>query len=191
VTRIIPSFVDSIGGAEILEIMTARDRQGLLAAAEEFARHKHQHQFRRDGVTPYVEHPKAVMAILRDEFGVGDVDILAAGLLHDTIEDTATDYDEVAERFGRQVADYVATLTKDKRLPEEKRERNYFAQLAKAPLPVRLCKVADSLHNLRDSDAAHRPKAQKKARKLLEIYRGARARGLERAFGILRAELAK
>src|SRR6185503_20766815 len=165
--------------------MAERDRQGLLAAAEEFARHKHQHQFRRDSVTPYVEHPKAVMAILRDEFGVGDVDTLAAGLLHDTIEDTATDYDEVAERFGRRVADYVAALTKDKRLPEEKREKAYFAQLSRAPLPVRLCKVADSLYNVRDSDAAHRPKAVKKAEKLFKIY-GKKTRGLERAFEILR-----
>lgn len=169
--------------------MAERDRQGLLVAAEEFARWKHQHQFRRDGVTPYVEHPKAVMTILRDEFGVRDVDTLAAGLLHDTIEDTATDYDEVSERFGRRVADYVASLTKDKRLPEAKRERTYFAQLARAPLPVRLCKLADSLHNVRDSDAAHRPKAAKKARKLLQIYRG--ARGLDRAIEILKGELAR
>jgi guanosine-3',5'-bis(diphosphate) 3'-pyrophosphohydrolase len=169
--------------------MAERDRQGLLAAAEEFARWKHQHQFRRDGVTPYVEHPRAVMGILRDEFDVSDVDTLAAGLLHDTIEDTATDYDEVAERFGTRVADYVALLTKDKRLPEEKRERTYFAQLARAPLPVRFCKIADSLHNLRDSDASHRPKAAKKARKLLQIY--GKSRGLERPIAILRAELGK
>ena len=167
--------------------MAERDRQGLLAAAEEFARGKHHHQFRRDGVTPYVEHPKAVMAILRDEFGVTDIDTLAAGLLHDTIEDTATDYDEVSERFGKRVADFVAVLTKDKRLPEARRERTYFAQLSRAPLPARLCKVADSLHNVRDSDKAHRPKAAKKARKLLRIYRS--ARGLERPFAILRAEL--
>lgn len=169
--------------------MTERDRQGLLAAAEEFARWKHQHQFRRDGVTPYVEHPKAVMSILRDEFGVTDVDTLAAGLLHDTIEDTATDYDEVSERFGRRVADTVALLTKDKRLPEAKREKDYFAQLSRAPLAARLCKLADSLHNVRDSDKAHRPKAEKKARKLLRIYRT--ARGLERPIAILRGELSR
>ncbi len=150
---------------------------------------KHQHQFRRDGVTPYIEHPKAVLGILRDEFEVQDVDTLAAGLLHDTIEDTATDYDEVAERFGTRVADYVAVLTKDKRLPEGKRERTYFAGLARAPLPVRLCKIADSLHNVRDSDASHRPKAVKKAKKLLQIY--GKTRGLERALGILRAELSR
>jgi (p)ppGpp synthase/HD superfamily hydrolase len=168
-------------------LMAERNRQGLLAAAEEFARWKHKNQFRRDGVTPYVEHPRAVMAILRDEFGVTDVDTLAAGLLHDTIEDTATDYDEVSERFGRKVADYVAALTKDKRLPEARREKVYFAQLGRAPLPVRLCKLADSLHNVRDSDKSHRPKAAGKAQKLLRLYKG--VRGLERPMSILRAEL--
>jgi guanosine-3',5'-bis(diphosphate) 3'-pyrophosphohydrolase len=169
--------------------MAERNRQGLLAAAEEFAAWKHRHQFRRDGVTPYVQHPKGVLAILRNEFGVTDIDTLAAGLLHDTIEDTTTDYDEVCERFGRKVADLVAVLTKDKRLPEAKRERVYFAQLARAPLAARLCKIADSLYNVRDSDKAHRPKAAGKARKLLQIYKG--ARGLERPLSILRAELAR
>lgn len=169
--------------------MTERDRSGLLAAADEFAAWKHRHQFRRDGVTPYINHPRGVMAIVRDEFGVGDVDTLLAALLHDTIEDTATDYDEIAERFGRKVADLVAFLTKDKRLPEAKRERDYFAQLKRAPLAARLCKIADSLYNVRDSDAKHRPKAATKARKLFRIYRG--ARGLEKAFGILRRELAR
>jgi guanosine-3',5'-bis(diphosphate) 3'-pyrophosphohydrolase len=168
--------------------MSPRDRQGLLAAAEEFATWKHRHQFRRDGVTPYIQHPRGVMVILRDEFGVSDVDTLAAGLLHDTIEDTATDYDEIRERFGRNVADLVAVLTKDKRLPETKRERDYFARLARAPLPARLCKIADSLYNVRDSDAKHRPKAVKKARKLLTIYKG--ARGLDGAIAILKRELA-
>jgi len=129
------------------------------------------------------------MAILRDEFAVADVETLAAGILHDTIEDTATDYDEIRERFGRKIADLVAVLTKDKRLPEAERERDYFAQLARAPLPARLCKIADSLYNLRDSDARHRPKAAKKARKLLTIYRG--SRGLDHALSILRQELSR
>lgn len=168
--------------------MSARNRQGLLAAADEFAAWKHRHQFRRDGVTPYINHPRGVMVILRDEFGVSDVDTLAAGLLHDTIEDTATDYDEIAERFGARVADLVAVLTKDKRLPEEKRERVYFAGLARAPYGARLCKIADSLYNVRDSDAKHRPKAAKKAGMLLKIYK--RDRKLVPALDILRKELA-
>lgn len=161
--------------------------KGLLERAADFAAHKHRHQFRRDGVTLYVEHPKAVMAIVRDEFGVADPETLAAALLHDTIEDTATDYDEIAERFGARVAGMVAALTKDKRLPETRREREYFGQLARAPLGAKLCKVADTLHNLRDTDAAHRPKALHKGHVLLRTFRGVRA--LAGPLGLLLEEM--
>ena len=161
----------------------------LLARAAEFAAWKHRHQFRRDGVTPYVEHPKSVLAILQDEFGVTDPDTLAAGLLHDTIEDTTTDYDEIRGRFGPRVAAMVAALTKDKRLPEQRREREYFAQLARAPVGAKLCKVADTLHNLRDTDAAHRPKALHKGKVLLRTFRGVRA--LARPMEVLREEMAR
>jgi guanosine-3',5'-bis(diphosphate) 3'-pyrophosphohydrolase len=160
-----------------------------VQAATEYAAYKHRHQFRRDGVTPYCEHPKAVMAIVRDEFGVRDPETLAAALLHDTIEDTTSDYDDIAGRFGPRVAKMVAALTKDKRLPETRREREYFAQLARAPLGAKYCKIADSLHNLRDTDAAHRPKALKKGKLLLRIFRGVRA--LSGPLEILRDEIRK
>jgi (p)ppGpp synthase/HD superfamily hydrolase len=127
------------------------------------------------------------MRILRDEFHLTDPHILAAGLLHDTIEDTATDYDEIAGRFGRRVADLVAVLTKDKRLPEAKRERLYFAGLAKASLAARCCKVADSVHNVRDSDSTRRPKAVKKAKMLLRIY--GKRRDMPIPLAVLRQEL--
>jgi guanosine-3',5'-bis(diphosphate) 3'-pyrophosphohydrolase len=183
--NLIPRIVDSGGIAAILPLMS----KDLLTGAEAFAEHKHRHQFRRDGVTPYVEHPRGVMAIARDEFGVRDLEILAACLLHDTIEDTATDYDEIAERFGKRVADLVAALTKDKRLPEHRREREYFAQLARAPLGAKLCKVADTLHNLRDTDRAHRPKALHKAQRLIRIF--GRLRALARPLDVLRDEMGK
>ena len=163
--------------------------KGLLESAAKFASYRHRHQFRRDGVTPYVEHPKAVMAILHDEFGITDPEVLAAGLLHDTIEDTATDYDAVAEEFGTRVADLVAALTKDKRLPEARREREYFAQLARAPLAAKFCKVADTLHNLRDTDERLRPKARRKASKLLRTFKGIKA--LADPLAILEEEMGK
>lgn len=163
--------------------------KGLLERAAAFATHKHRHQYRRDGVTLYVEHPKAVAAILRDEFGVEDPEILAAGLLHDTIEDTTTDYDELAAEFGARVAGMVAVLTKDKRLPERRREREYFAQLARGPIGAKLCKVADTLHNLRDTDAAHRAKALHKAEVLLRVFKGVRA--LVDPLALLREEMAR
>lgn len=153
-----------------------------------YAAEKHEGQFRKDGKTPYIEHPKAVMAIVRDEFGVGDPDVLAAALLHDTIEDTNADYDGLEKRFGRRVAGWVAVLTKDNRLPEARREREYFEALSGAPLQARLCKIADSTHNLRDSaKSSKRAKAEQKARKLLSIYKADRR--LAKALAILRREL--
>ena len=158
-----------------------------LAAVEAFAAKKHAGQFRRDGVTPYIEHPKGVMRIVRDEFGVSDPEVLAAALLHDTIEDTTTDYDDLHKRFGKKVADWVAVLTKDKRLPDARREREYFAGLKKGPLQAKVCKIADSLHNVRDSDEPHRPKAVKKAKVLLRIFKGVKA--LEAPLAILRNQI--
>ena len=159
----------------------------LAAEAEAFATRKHAGQFRKDGTTPYVEHPKAVMRIVRDEFGIDDPEVLAAALLHDTIEDTTTDYDDLHARFGRNVADWVAVLTKDKRLPDAKRERDYFAGLKKGPLQAKFCKIADSLHNLRDSTDQLRPKARKKAEVLLRIFKGVKT--LEKPLAILRKQM--
>ena len=159
-----------------------------VAEALRFATEKHEGQVRKDGKTPYIEHPKAVMAVVRDEFGVGDADVLAAALLHDTIEDTNVDYDQLKEKFGKRVADWVAVLTKDNRLVDARREREYFRALAKAPLQARLCKIADATHNLRDSaKAAKRTKARQKARKLLSIYR--RDRRLAKPLALLRQEV--
>jgi len=169
--------------------MSRTPAKDILERAERFAVGRHEGQFRRDGVTPYVMHPKAVMAILRDELGVTDPEVLSAALLHDTIEDTRTDYDDLCGEFGKRVADLVSVLTKDKRLPEARREREYFARLARAPRDARLCKVGDTLHNLRDTDEVHRPKALRKGRTLLRIFRG--APGLGKAVELLKAEVSR
>ena len=63
-------------------------------------------------------------------FGFQDQEILAAALLHDTIEDTDTDYDDILNAFGKNVADYVAAMTKDMRMIEPVREIAYDQQLA-------------------------------------------------------------
>jgi guanosine-3',5'-bis(diphosphate) 3'-pyrophosphohydrolase len=125
--------------------------RGLLRAAA-FAARAHRHQLRKDGATPYVSHPFRVCLTARHLFGVEDPAVLAAALLHDTVEDANTDYDDVAEAFGAEVAGWVAALSKDKRLPEPEREAKYKATLAAAPAAVKLCKLADIHDNLLDSD---------------------------------------
>jgi (p)ppGpp synthase/HD superfamily hydrolase len=139
-----------------------------LLSAISFAARAHQGHFRKDGKTPYVAHPLRVMTIASRLFGVTDVETLMAAVLHDTIEDTLTDYDELSEHFGDRVADYVAALSKDKRLSEERREREYHDALAAAPVEVQLCKLADVYDNLLDSTGMAKKDRRKKIDKAQE-----------------------
>ena len=84
----------------------------LVLRAISFAARAHRYQLRKDGVTPYAAHPMRVMFIARDLFGVTDHQILAAAVLHDTIEDTTTDFDDLACQFGMDVAKWVAAFLK-------------------------------------------------------------------------------
>lgn len=123
----------------------------LWQRAATFAATRHRHHLRKDGVTPYIAHPFRVAMIVRDTFGCSDPAVLAAALLHDTIEDTPTDYDDICERFGPEVADLVAAVTKNMILPEAEREAEYDARLAKADWRARLIKLADVLDNSSDA----------------------------------------
>lgn len=145
----------------------------LLKAAS-FASRAHGGQLRKDGRTPYVSHPFRVALILSQLFRVTSSEVLAAAVLHDVVEDTATDYDEVAEKFGGQVADWVSFLSKDKRLEETEKEERYRNQLAEAPVEVKLIKLADIYDNLHDSAHLDRSKAQKsldKAKAYMDVLR--------------------
>jgi guanosine-3',5'-bis(diphosphate) 3'-pyrophosphohydrolase len=121
----------------------------LLEAAA-FAARAHRGQFRKDQETPYVSHVFRVCLVARDIFGFNDPRILMTALLHDTVEDTTTDFDDVEERFGKEIAEWVAFLSKDKRLQEQEREQAYIANLLKAPWQVLGCKLADIFDNLMD-----------------------------------------
>lgn len=142
----------------------------LLSAAS-FAARAHRHQLRKDRETPYSAHPFRVCLIVRHVFGIDDPEVLAAALLHDTIEDTTTDRDDLIEHFGPRVADWVSVLSKDKRLADDERETDYMEGLANAPLPVKLCKLADIFDNLMDSahlSAANKSKTVVRTRKYLD-----------------------
>lgn len=127
------------------------DPTDAMFAAAGFAAKAHQFQKRKDGLTPYVAHVFRVCLTVRHVFGIADPKVLTAALLHDTIEDTPTDFDDVAEQFGADVAGWVAALTKDMRLPDDSREDAYRAVLAAAPWQVIACKLADLYDNLSDS----------------------------------------
>jgi (p)ppGpp synthase/HD superfamily hydrolase len=147
--------------------MTTINFSHLLSAIS-FATRVHEGHFRKDGKTPYIAHPLRVMTIASRLFGVTDVETLMAAVLHDTIEDTRTDHDDLSEQFGPRVADYVAALSKDKRIGEERREREYHDALAAAPVPVQLCKLADVYDNLLDSIGMEQKDRRKKIDKAQE-----------------------
>jgi guanosine-3',5'-bis(diphosphate) 3'-pyrophosphohydrolase len=119
--------------------------------AAAFAARAHQHQYRKDGATPFFSHPVRVALTLMHVFECHDEVAIAAALLHDTIEDTKTDYDDVQHEFGTAVADSVSALTKNMLLPERLRERDYDRRLAAADWRARLIKLADQYDNFTDA----------------------------------------
>jgi guanosine-3',5'-bis(diphosphate) 3'-pyrophosphohydrolase len=125
-----------------------------LLEAVSFAARAHHGQLRKDRQTPYASHPFRVCLVLRQVFGIDDLRILTAAVLHDTIEDTTTDYDDLAKHFGPEVAGWVALLSKDKRMAEEPREEAYMADLGAAPWQVKVCKLGDVFDNLLDSQTS-------------------------------------
>ncbi|ATI15650.1 bifunctional (p)ppGpp synthetase/guanosine-3',5'-bis(diphosphate) 3'-pyrophosphohydrolase [Bordetella phage vB_BbrM_PHB04] len=139
--------------------------------ADRFAEHKHAGQYRKDGKTPYIAHPRAVVSILRDEAGITDRDTLIAAVLHDTIEDTGVKHAELAARFGLTVADLVAELTNDETLPKPQQKQ---AQIDKAPHysdRAAWIKTADKTANLRDIIAAPPPWSQERKREYFDHAR--------------------
>ncbi len=128
-----------------------RHNPHLWQEAASFAARAHRNQIRKDGQTPYIAHPMRVAMTIRHIFGCEDTVAMCAGMLHDTIEDTTTDYDDLLKHFGREVADIVAAMTKNMAMEEHARERDYDHRLAHADWRARLVKLADVYDNLCDS----------------------------------------
>lgn len=116
--------------------------------AIEFAALAHKNQFRKGSDTPYISHPFGVAFLLR-EAGCTE-DVVIAGLLHDTLEDTQTTEEDIRSRFGENVLRLVKGASEpDKTASWEERKRHTLAFLKTADLDVRLLACADKLHNLR------------------------------------------
>lgn len=148
----------------------------LLLRAFEYSYEMHEGQVRKNGV-PYIEHPLQVMRILAHLKMDGDT--LAAGLLHDVVEDCAdkgASLPQVLERFGEHVAAIVDGVTKIGDLKfrsfEHKQSVNYRKMLLSMTRDIRVIfvKFADRLHNMRTIDALRSDKAERIARETLEVY---------------------
>ena len=78
-----------------------------------------------------------------------DAELLAAGWLHDTIEDTATTREELAEKFGERVAALVVEVTDDMTLPKDQRRQKQIVDAPKKSPGAKLIKIADKISNIR------------------------------------------
>ena len=133
----------------------ALEKTVLLIDAFAFAAHKHRNQRRKDvEASPYINHPIALARVLAVEAGITDEKTLLAAVLHDTLEDTETPFDELRERFGRKVADVVAEVTDDKSLPKARRKALQGEHAPHLSKRARLVKLADKICNLRDVAAS-------------------------------------
>ena len=124
---------------------------GLVLRATAFAALKHRDQRRKDAeASPYINHPIALADLLWDLGGVRDPVVIAAALLHDTIEDTNTTRAELRRLFGAKIAGIVGEVTDDKRLPKERRKELQIEHAAHISKSAKLVKLADKICNLRD-----------------------------------------
>ncbi len=145
----------------------------ILKRAYQFSSEAHFSQKRVEG-SPYIEHPVAVASILADM--KMDIATIAAGLLHDTIEDTNTTVTDIKDLFGEEVAFLVEALTKLSRIEfktkEEAQAENFRKMLLAMSEDVRviLIKFADRLHNMRTLQHLPENKQQRIASETLEIY---------------------
>lgn len=133
--------------------------QSLLRAAFDLATHGHHGQTRDEG-TPYIEHPVRVAALLA-ETGHSDAEVLAAALLHDTLEDCEITEAELLDRFGPRVARLVKAVTKQIIHPDHPPGVSF----KRMPADAKPIKLADRLDNLR---SLHRSPVRRKRTAMLE-----------------------
>jgi (p)ppGpp synthase/HD superfamily hydrolase len=122
----------------------------LVSDAYAFAAERHVRQ-RRKGVKeePYINHLVEVAALVAAAIEGKDPNLTAAAVLHDTLEDTRTSFEELVKRFNRDVADLVAEVTDDKTLPKQVRKDLQVADTPKKSSRAKIIKMADKISNLR------------------------------------------
>ena len=149
------------------------EQVGRIREAAEFGASVHKGQKRLSG-EPFIAHPVAAAAILADLHL--DADTIVAAILHDVIEDTPTPKDQLAARFGADVAEIVDGVTKLDQIRFKSREEAQAESFRKMllamvrDLRVILVKLADRTHNMRTIEAMAPARRRAIARETLEIY---------------------
>jgi (p)ppGpp synthase/HD superfamily hydrolase len=144
----------------------------ILAAAR-FAAEKHAMQRRKSSLgEPYVNHLMEVAELLARTADELDANLIAAALLHDTIEDTAATRAEIAAHFGDDVAGLVAEVSDDKSLPKERRKALQIENAPHKSARAQALSTADKIANLRS--IMHSPPANWSFERKVEYVNWAR-----------------
>ncbi len=148
------------------------DADDRILKAEKFAREKHKNQTKRDGVTSLIEHLEGVVFRLKN-LGITDKDVISAAWLHDILEKTDVTFEEIIQRFGRDVATMVLSLSKNSNLSRKERENQYIKQLRDATIETKIIKLCDISSNIKDLPNTPLSKTQKnkKIRRILHYLR--------------------
>ncbi len=122
----------------------------LVSEAAELAARRHAGQQRKGrDEEPYVNHLAEVANLLSLACNGGDAELIAAGWLHDTMEDTDTTHDELAQRFGLRVAGLVEEVTDDMTLPKSERRKVQVVEAPGKSAGAKQIKIADKISNIR------------------------------------------
>jgi (p)ppGpp synthase/HD superfamily hydrolase len=126
------------------------DHVSLVTRAAHFAAQKHIGQ-RRKGTArePYINHLADVAALLAEHLEEPDAALVAAGWLHDTVEDTDTEREDLVERFGEDVAALVVEVTDDKSIAKAERKRLQIETASHKSPRARMLKICDKTSNIR------------------------------------------
>jgi guanosine-3',5'-bis(diphosphate) 3'-pyrophosphohydrolase len=122
----------------------------LISEAADLAARRHNGMARKGrGNEPYINHLAEVASILAEVTDGSDAELVAAGWLHDTVEDTDTTREELAQKFGERVAALVVEVTDDMSLPKTKRRQRQIEDAPHKSPDARLIKIADKISNIR------------------------------------------
>lgn len=123
----------------------------LILQAVEFAAHKHKDQRRKDKqASPYINHPVKVALVIAEIGGIKDPDVLAAAILHDTLEDTDTTPEELEQRFGKKISAMVEEVSDDNSLPRIERKLKQVEHAPHLSKGATLVKLGDKICNVAD-----------------------------------------
>src|ERR1700744_1350693 len=121
----------------------------LVSEAAELAARRHNGMARKGrGNEPYINHLAEVANLLSAATEGDDAELIAAGWLHDTIEDTETTREELAQKFSDLVASLVVECTDDMSLPKAERRRLQVVNASHKSASARLIKIADKISNI-------------------------------------------